>query len=132
MENSNLKRHLEGYHVAVKHLALCIDLITQTTNPVKKAHHQRNLEQWTNKRDYHKDQAIKAGTQFKLIQVTGSRMVNIRPGLQRENQFKLYLTGLTIEDAKIYFQSIVKQKMENLILETISFKEIPLGILITQ
>lgn len=103
-------------------------------NTVKRAHLGVQLTQWANKVRFHKDRLTKIGTEATIVEVSGyitqarnQREKELKLGIKQP--FKLYFTGLTIEESKEYFENIVKLKWENLDSETISFKSIPVGVL---
>lgn len=101
-------------------------------NPVKKAARKKSLEQYTKKCIYLTEQILNFGMQAPIVKVSGylfqsNGKTSGTIGISKP--FELYFTGLTIEDAKDYFETIVKRKWENIQLETISFKTIPVGVL---
>lgn len=105
-------------------------------NPVKRASHEQTISYLNRKLKAILDKIEDFGKEQPCILVTGEINVPV-PGRAGKKDpvfvpktFKMYLSGVTIDEAKVYFENIVKLKLKNLVDGTISFKELQLGVLL--
>lgn len=95
--------------------------------PIAKKNKKLELEQLGRKLHWLMDKMESYGVLGNIIEITGK--INLSPKKQSLENFTLLLVNITMDEAKEYFENIVKLKYKNIVNETIEFKQLSVGIL---
>jgi hypothetical protein len=66
-----------------------------------------------------------------LVEVTGKVEIKLRnrPNLEKLQNFRLFMVNIDADEAREYFEKIVKLKYPNVLKETIQIKQLPVGVI---